>query len=239
LLVLNAKQGEIRMPESSNVEMAHHLTERPEPGSLARKHGMLEIVEAVVLAMVAVATAWSSYQADLWTGRQSELYGQADKLRIEAEAAATAASQEWIYNAIEVVEWLKAKARGEEKLANIFEGRVRPELRPAFEAWKKMDPLNNPNAPPGPQMLGEFRSSKTEEAARLKAAATAVFDQGTGARKLSDNYVRVTVTLATVLLLTAIGQRFHGHAARSFLLVLASLLLLLSIYRLIGLPRFT
>jgi len=46
---------------------------------------MLEIGEAVILAVVAIATAWSWYQAALWTGHQSELYGEASKLRVQAE----------------------------------------------------------------------------------------------------------------------------------------------------------
>ena len=83
-----------------------------------------------------------------------------------------------------------------------------PEFRPAFEAWKKTDPLNNPNAPAGPQLMAEYRSSKTEKAARLNHQATEVFEQGTRGREYADQYVRATVTLATVLLLIAISQRF-------------------------------
>ena len=60
------------MPESaggSNIELAHHLSEHKEE-SHSRAHEILEIVEAIVLAMVAVSTAWSGYQAALWTGHQ-------------------------------------------------------------------------------------------------------------------------------------------------------------------------
>ena len=45
-------------------------------------------------------------------------------------------------------------------------------------------------------------------AARLNDQATEVFDQGTKGREYADQYVRATVTLATVLLLIAISQRF-------------------------------
>src|SRR6516164_1743270 len=99
------------MPEAggSNIEVAHHLSEHPHgPDSVA--HQMLEIAEAILLAIVAVATAWSGYQAALWTGRQAELYGQASKFRIQAEGTAAFATQERLYNASTVVEWLKAEA---------------------------------------------------------------------------------------------------------------------------------
>jgi hypothetical protein len=226
------------MPEAggSNIEIAKHLSEHEEseahPG-----HALLEIVEALVLAIVAIATAWSGYQAALWTGHQSELYGQASKLRVQAEGAATTANQERLYNASTVVEWLKAEAQGQKKLSELFERRFLPEFRPAFEAWKKTDPLNNTNAPPGPQLMTEYRSSKTEEAARLNNQATEVFEQGTKGREIADQYVRATVTLATVLLLIAISQRFKTRGVRVALLVIAALLLCFPVYHIIILPR--
>ncbi len=68
----------------ANIEIAKHLGEHKE-SSESVGHEILEIVEAVVLAVVAITTAWSGYQAALWTAHQSELYGQASKLRVEAE----------------------------------------------------------------------------------------------------------------------------------------------------------
>ncbi len=96
---------------------------------------------------------------------------------------------------------------------------------PAFDAWKKTDPLNNPNAAPGPQMMTEYRSSETEEATKLNEQATEVFEQGTRDRQISDEFVRVTVTLATVLLLIAISQRFKTRSVRTGLLIVAVVLL--------------
>ncbi len=226
------------MPEAggSNIEIAQHLSEHRESAQ-SFGHEMLEIAEAVVLAVVAIATAWSGYQAALWTGHQSELYGQASKMRVEAEGIATYANQERLYNASTVVEWLKAEAHGDKALATLFERRFLPEFRPAFEAWKKTDPLKNPNAPAGPQLMAEYRSSKTEEAAKLNDEATKRFDEGTQDRQYSDNYVRLTVTLATVLLLIAISQRFKTRGVRLGLLAAAVLLMGSSVYHILVLPR--
>jgi hypothetical protein len=220
----------------SNIEIAHHLSEH-KGSSQSLGHEILEIAEALVLALVAIATAWSGYQAELWTGHQAELYGQASKLRVQAEGTATSANQERLYNASTVVDWLNAEAHGDKKLADLFERRFLPEYRPAFEAWKKTDPINNPNAPAGPQYMAEYRSSKTEEAAKLNDRATEVFDQGTRGRQCADQYVRATVTLATVLLLMAISQRFKVRSVRQGLLVVAVLLLCFPIYHILTLPR--
>jgi hypothetical protein len=227
------------MPEGvggSNVEIAHQLGEHGSVGPSLR-HEILEIAEAIVLAIVAISTAWSGYQAALWTGRQSELYGVATRERVQAEAALLVANQERLYNASTVVEWLKAEATGQKQLAAIFERRVLPEFRPAFEEWKRTHPLTSPDAPPGPFFMPSYRSVKTDEGARLNSDATAEFDQGTDARSRSDEYVRVTVTLATVLLLVAISQRFRVFAVRVALGVVAVLLLAVPIYQILTLPR--
>ena len=85
--------------------------------------------------------------------------------------------------------------------------------------------------------MPEYRSSKSEQAVSLSDQASEVFDQGTQARQHSDQYVRVTVTLATVLLLLAISQRFKTRGVRLGLLVIAALLLCFPIYRILMLPR--
>jgi hypothetical protein len=226
------------MPESggANIEVAHHLSEQKAP-SEGRGGAILEIAEAIVLAIVAVATAWSGYQAALWSGRQSELYGKSSKIRIQAEGVAAAANQERLFNALNVTEWLKAEAHGEKKLAELFQRRFLPEFRPVFEAWKKTDPLNNPDAPSGPQWMKEYHSAMTEEAANLNNQAADVFEEGNMARHYSDDYVRVSVTLATVLLLTAISQRFSRYRVRVGLIILAAVILCVPIYRVIILPR--
>jgi len=227
------------MPESvggSNIEVAHHLSEHHE-GQQTRAHEILEIVEAIVLAVVAIATAWSGYQAALWTGHQSELYAVADTLRIQAASATDAANEQRLYIASTVVEWLKAEARGDDKLADLFERRLLPEIRPAFQAWKQTDPLHNPNAPAGPQLMRDYHNAKSEEAAKLSEQSGKVFEQGNVARRHSDDYVKATVLLATVLLLTAISQRFKTHGVRVGLAVMAALLLCLPIYHILTLPR--
>jgi hypothetical protein len=85
--------------------------------------------------------------------------------------------------------------------------------------------------------MAEYRSSKTEEAAKLNEQGAAVFEEGSKARHLSDNYVRLTVTLATVLLLTAISQRFKIRFIRIGLVAIAMLLLLYPVFRIFELPR--
>ena len=58
---------------TSNIEFAHKIHESGQHGGGPRSHGQewLEILEAVVLAAVAVLTAWSGYQAAKWDAQSA------------------------------------------------------------------------------------------------------------------------------------------------------------------------
>jgi hypothetical protein len=81
------------MPEGLNIEIAHKLVESEASPSKTFRAELLEIAEAIVLALIAVATAWSGYQAAKWDGHQALLYGTASRLRMEAAVAATEGGQ--------------------------------------------------------------------------------------------------------------------------------------------------
>jgi hypothetical protein len=197
----------------------------------------IEIIEAVILALVAVATAWSGYQAASWAGRRAEQYAKADRLRVAAEGLATLAGEQRIYDSDTFNGWLTARLGGEEKEAEFFERRFRDEYRPAFTAWLKTDPFNNAQAPPGPIFMPEYHNAKHEQFLALNKQASEVAEQGRKSGETGDQYVRITVLLATVLLITAIGQRFRFKAVRVIFMVLAFALLCLPLAQLLILPR--
>ena len=214
------------------------LTEVRENGHISeRRFEAIEIIEAVILALVAVATAWSGYQAASWAGRRAEQYAMANRLRVAAEGFATLAGQERIYDSDTFNSWLAAKLGGQEKAAEFFERRFRDEYRPAFAAWMKTDPFNDAQAPPGPIFMSDYHNAKHEEFLGLSKQAAETADQGTKSGETGDQYVRITVLLATVLLITAIGQRFHFKAARVAFMIFAWLLLFLPLWQLLMLPR--
>lgn len=229
------------MPEAGgqNIEIAHHLHEA-EPGhshAKSRAHLVVEFIEAIILALVAVTTAWSGYQAARWDADQSVLYGRSTRLRIEGQTLEVESNQAKQFNASLIVEWLKSQSHGEKKLADFFESHLLPDFRPAFEAWKATDPLNNPNAPVSPVLMPQYRDPRGEEAARKNKEATELFEQGTRSREIGDGYVRATVGLATVLFLCAMSQRFRSHRIRVMLVAFAFVLLCFPLWHILTLPR--
>jgi hypothetical protein len=198
---------------------------------------VIEIIEALILALVAVATAWSGYQAAEWAGRRAEDYAKANTLRVDAEGLATLAGQDRIYDSGTFNSWLAARLDGKAEAADFFERRFRGEYRAAFAAWMKTDPFSNAQAPPGPIFMPEYHNKNHEQFMVLSKQATEIADQGTKAGETGDQYVRITVLLATVLLITAIGQRFRFKFVRIFFMILAWLLLCLPFWQLLKLPR--
>ena len=222
------------LAESANVEIAHKLHEDAEHH---RTTPWVEIGEAVLLALVAIATAWSGYQSALWDGREAKLYGTASRLRFQANAHQTRAGQEQVYDGGTLNSWLQAKLTGQEATATAFERRFRLEFRPAFQAWLKTDPLHNPHAPAGPILMPQYRNADQERATSLNERASATFDAGTHSRENGDDYVRTTVLLATVLFLIAVSQRFHAHRVRTAVLTVGLVLLGLALGLVVSYPR--
>ena len=85
--------------------------------------------------------------------------------------------------------------------------------------------------------MSEYHNATAERAASLNQQATEIFEQGTLSREWADKYVRMTVILATILLLTAISQRFRSQGIRIGLIVIAFLLLCIPIWSIFTLPR--
>ena len=92
----------IVVPEGVNVEVAQQLTEHGHSGVRhERWHRMIEIVEVTVLAVVAIATrAGSGFQASKWDGRQTFLYGESSRLRVEAGTRASETGDKYVRNTV-------------------------------------------------------------------------------------------------------------------------------------------
>jgi hypothetical protein len=133
--------------------------------------------------------------------------------------------------------WAAAKVSGRDKLATFYERRFRPEYAVAFAAWWKLDPFRNVSAPAGPIFMAEYVSANSQEAAKLAGGAKVYYESAVAMRENGDQYVKITVFLATVLLLTALSQRFEILGPRVAVVAVAFVLLILSAYWILTFPR--
>jgi hypothetical protein len=130
------------MSESGHGELAQDVSEqegRPEERKFWAE--LIEIVEVIVLALVAIATAWSGYQAAKWDGQRSLFYGTASMYRFQADANATAGGQQLSADASMFTAWLQATEAHDSKLSVLYVRRFTSDYRTAFQAWLKTDPL--------------------------------------------------------------------------------------------------
>ena len=201
-----------------------------ESGTVSRPERRLEIAATVLLSIAAVATAWSGYQASLWDGIQSSDYTQASAARTKASQNHLEGNQNRIIDVDLLEGYLSAQAQGLTSLAAFYESRFREEFKPAFEAWKAFDPMNNPAAPKSPLHMPEYRPAAEEKAQELNAQADERFETGEAANHTSDTYVATTLFFASVLFFAAISERFEYRPARIGLLTLASTSLVVGVF---------
>jgi hypothetical protein len=220
----------------STPEVAHAIGHQ-HGQHMSRRAELIEILEAVLLAIVAVATAWSGYQTARWDSRQANLYGLSNKYRALSNKAATRSGQEELYDTSTFSFWLQTKAQGDREAAQLFERRFRPEYRPAFAAWLRTDPFHNPKAPAGPILMPQYHNAMAAKAQAYDTRATTAFEQGTKARETGDKYLRNTVLLATVLFLTALAQKFKLEGVRIGLAGVSLVLLVIALYFVGTYPR--
>ncbi len=228
------------MPEAtSNVEFAQKIHEEAHHHSSSRdrRAQWIEIAEALVLAIVAVATAWSGYQAAKWEALSAQPYNLASRTTVLSQEKETLAGQDRLYDITTFASWSAARVEGKDKLATFYERRFRPEYAAAFGAWLKLDPFRNPSAPAGPIFMPEYVNASGVESAKLAEEAKDYFEKAVTMRENGDQYVRITVFLATVLLLTALSQRFEILGPRVAVVSVAFVLLVLSTYWILTFPR--
>ena len=226
------------MDDGINLGIAQELTEYGRKKKHRSRIWLLEIAEAIGLSVIAIATAWCGYSAARWDGRQALLYADSARLRVEAAVSATEGGQLRLLDVVTFNTWIRLREMHDEKVARIYERRFSPEYRVAFAAWLKTDPFNNPNSPAGPGSMPEYRNPKLLQADLLNKQASEAFANGTASRQNSEQYVRCTVLLATILFLIALSQRFKAHLARVGLLVVATVMLVYVLTNVAHYPKF-
>ena len=217
-------------------EHHEHTTEEQAPAGHAQRDRWVAIVEAVLLSVVALLAAWSGYSAAKWGTESSLSLAKASSTRTKASLALIEANQIRTLDSVSFNAAETAYAAHNTKLFRLDLNRMRPGYRPAVGAWIALHPLKNPNAPPDPSYMPQYRIPQQAEGLALSARADAYFNEGQSAAGTADKYVRLTVFLAAVLFLVGIGSRFPVRVARYGLVGVAGALLVVSIVQLLILP---
>jgi hypothetical protein len=219
-------------------EAAHHQAEGEggHGGSDDRHSRVVQICEAVLLALVTITAAWAGYSAAKWSTASRVDIARASTLGNLASRDDLAALSLRDFDASTFNAWFTAFTLNSPQKEAIAVRRFRPQFLVAFNAWMATDPLHNPDAPPGPTYMPQYKQPEQAQANALDNESAAKFQEGNQAATTGDSYVRITVFLAAVLFLVGIGSSFKLPGVRYALIVFGSVLLIFSIVLILQLP---
>jgi hypothetical protein len=191
-----------------------------------RRQQRVEFVVTVLLAVAAVATAWSTYQSARWRGQQAAESSKATAAHIASSETSTRAGQLTQVDIATFIQWIDADVAGERTLARFYRRRFRGEFRPAFAAWVATSPRTNPTAPPTPFAMRQYRIAERVRSDRLNTAAGEHADAAEAANQRSGDYVLAVVLFAVALFFAGMATKLPSLRAQEALAVVGWLVLL-------------
>jgi hypothetical protein len=177
-----------------------------------------EVVATVLLALAAVATAWSGYQATRWNGEQTKAASRTNAIRIDAARSQGLAEALKEVDVATFIQWVDAYAHRENELTTFYERRFRAEFKPAFEAWRATRPLTNPNAPLTPFVMPQYRVAAEEEAEALDVEAEASAAMVRRNIQRASNYILGVVLFSVALFFAGMSTKLATPRLRSLTL---------------------
>jgi hypothetical protein len=223
-------------PQEVGKEISGHTQRGGHGEEHARRDRNISIIEAVLLSIVALLAAWSGYAAAKWSTESRVSLASASTERSKANRANLNSIVIRNFDASTFNAWFSAYTAKNPQAMALAERRFRPGFRVAFEAWRATNPETNPHAPRGPTYMPQYREPGLEKSRGLDHQADASFAAGEDAGEKSDDYVRATVFLASVLFLVGISTQFPVRRIRYALVGVGALLLIFSVVQLAQLP---
>jgi hypothetical protein len=233
-------------PSEVGKELAEHRHKAEEKekeqgeGTAAEVKGRerwLTIIEATLLAVVAVLAAWSGFAAAKWSTHSSLDLAKASATRTEANRAAYQAADLKNFDSLTFNAWFTAYVAHNRPAMRVAQDRFRPVFLTAFKAWLTTAPFTDPNVPKGPTYMPQYKQPELARSNALDKKADIYYALGEQAGGNADSYVRTTVYLATVLFLVGISGHFKVRAARIGLISIAGVILVFSSVSLILAPK--
>ncbi len=199
---------------------------------------IVTIIEAALLAMVALMAAWSGFASAKWStesrlqlapGERGENRGQPSRGRCSREQGVRLARVQCVVRCLH---------RRQHEGADVAERRFRPEFAVAFNAVDRSGSVQRRRCPTGADVHARVqaaRAASKRKRSTRRPTSSPLWTAPESAEH-ADRYVRITVFLATVLFLVGISGHFKLRAARYGLIATAVVILLASVALLVTSP---
>jgi hypothetical protein len=165
------------------------------------------------------------------------LFAEASTARVESAKMLSIGNMEMTYDAVSFLLYAESIADEHETLSKAYEERLlRDEFKVAVDAWRALDPMNNPDAPSHPLHMNEYVNSSLAEGQAIEATAGEKFEEGKAANETADNYILATVFFASVLFFAGVANKFENVLIQVASIALALVVLGAGFIRVVTLP---
>ncbi len=189
----------------------------------------IEVISTVLLAVAAVATAWSGYQATRWNGEQAKASSRTNAIRIEAARAQGLAESQTQIDVATFIQWVDAYALKRTVLTDFYFKRFRAEFKPAVNAWLATKPLTNPKAPLTPFAMPEYELAAATEARQLDAAAEVSAAEVRRNIQRASNYILGVVLFSVSLFFAGMSTKLSRPRLQAVTLALGCIVFLATV----------
>lgn len=187
----------------------------PENPSFLRRH--TELIVAILLGLVSIATAYATFQAALWDGNMTKAYTAGSNYQTEAESLYLEANQQYVQDGqllsrlTELQLDIAAGVPGaQEKYDTLVFQYVSPELQAAID-WADEQNAADPEFWYNPQANDDYQAALFGDYAEKKDLGEQTIAEGDVANNLSDRLTLNTVLMAISLFLLGVAAVTRSH----------------------------
>ncbi|MHB8601684.1 MAG: hypothetical protein ACYC6W_07825 [Nitrosotalea sp.] len=186
----------------------------------------MDLAYATILGLTIVVTAWCGYQHELWSSALTFELKATNTAHREYTTAELKERQSVVIDVIAFNGYLDAVSNHDQKLIDYYKNSFRPEMKVAFDAWLKTDPLNNTEAKTAtpfdmPEYLLPLDSDKVQG---FLQTADEKSQNANSMSSIASNYVFFTSLYASVSFLEGIGRVFASKKMQSIFLVMGAII---------------
>ena len=201
-----------------------------------RTNAILESLATILMAVATVATAWCAYQSTVFGSVQEFDLHEAEVLNREINALSTRGFQKSMIDVQLFTNWANAYGSDQKNLSEYYETLFTPRMKPAFDAWRALDPANNPDAPRHFFFMPEYVVPEERAADSLQSVFAERVEMARESNAHSEHYILLTVIFASVLFFGGITSNIQSTKTKTALVVGSSALLVGSVIWMLTFP---
>jgi hypothetical protein len=197
---------------------------------------LTRILAPLLMTLATMGSAWGGFQSGLWNGIQTFRLADASKLSRLSSDNTLLASQQRNVDAAGFMEYARAISENNAGLAEFVRDRMRPEFRPALDAWLATKPLKNKDAPSSPFLMEQYKLKTQQEATDEDRLSNSMHDQAQQANLNGDTYSLTVLLFTSALFLAGLLTGLGDSRTKWIMIVLSVVFISAAGVILFGLP---